>query len=150
MMREKTIIGRVEPVKFPELAEQEYLARIDTGATYSTIWASARETNQGLEVSFFDGKYTKTFSEFFRRGVRNSTGEIQSRYVIKTIISLKGRRVRAKLTLSDRSNQMYPVLIGRNILRNKFIVDVAQGQADLKLEKAHRAKIEQLSRRLEK
>ena len=40
--------------------------------------------------------------------------------------------MKAKVTLADRSGQIYPMLIGRNILRNKFIVHVAEGDIDKK------------------
>ncbi|NCU31198.1 hypothetical protein EOM57_05375, partial [Candidatus Saccharibacteria bacterium] len=52
-MKEKTIIGRVEKVIFPELQYVVLYARIDTGAKTSSIWATyIEETPKGLQVRF--------------------------------------------------------------------------------------------------
>ena len=39
-----------------------------------------------------------------------------------------GRRIRATFTIANRQTQVYPVLIGRNVLRGKFIIDVKLGK----------------------
>ena len=54
-------------------------------------------------------------------------GHKQVRYKVKLSIVIGGRRIMATFTLSDRSTQVYPVLIGRSTLTGKFIVDVAKG-----------------------
>jgi hypothetical protein len=52
-IKSKTLIGRAEKVRFPELGNTNLHARIDTGAKTSSIWASkATETPSGLAVSF--------------------------------------------------------------------------------------------------
>jgi hypothetical protein len=61
--------------------------------------------------------------------VSTSTGETQQRYKIRLLVRIKGKKVRAWFTLADRSTQVYPVLIGRNVLLGKFIVDVKRGRA---------------------
>ena len=40
---------------------------------------------------------------------------------------IKKRRIRAHFTIANRRTQVYPVLIGRNVLYGKFVVDVAKG-----------------------
>lgn len=139
-------VGRVEPVRLPDLYKDKIFSRIDTGATYSSIWAHAKETKKGLEVEFLGGKFSGIFPVYSQRAVQNSTGHVQDRYVIKMPVVIRGRKVLAQFSLADRSTQTYPILIGRNILRNKFIVDVTKGNANKKLEKAQRAKIEQRSK----
>jgi hypothetical protein len=129
-------IGRAEAVDFPELAVDSVSARIDTGAKTSAIWASqAEERNGQLEVVFFDKQSsyysgeTVIFDEFDRTVVASSTGQLQTRYKVRLLVKIKGKKVRAWFTLADRSTQVYPVLVGRNILLGKFIVDVKRGKA---------------------
>ncbi len=48
------------------------------------------------------------------------------------VIRMYGRKLNAKFTLSDRSTQTYPLLIGRNTLRGNFLVDSSDpGEARL-------------------
>ncbi|HZM64502.1 MAG TPA: RimK/LysX family protein [Candidatus Saccharimonadales bacterium] len=132
----KTVIGRSEKVSLPELGISNLPARIDTGAGVSAIWAdSVAESADGLEVVFLGPEnpaYTgaaQHFTKFGRTEVRSSNGHSQVRYTIRTLVLIGGRKIRAEFTLADRSSQLYPVLIGRNILRGKFVVDVKLGSS---------------------
>jgi hypothetical protein len=144
-----TLIGRAEKVFFPKWGVT-VTARIDTGAKTSTLWASnIHEEGDELRYSLF-GKghayYTGGILStrgYAKRLVSNSTGQVQERYTIKTSIVLKGRRIRATFTLADRTTQVYPVLIGRNVLRAKFIVDVKLGEPLVKKEKSREVQKEQ-------
>lgn len=142
MNNQKHMIGRAEDVTFPELGITSVAARIDTGAKRSVIWVSKAEISKGgLHVVFFDkgaqgytGK-TVIFGEYSRIAVASSNGHVDKRYAIKLQIKLGKRKIRATFTLANRSTQVYPILIGRNILNGKFIVDVQAGQPQLKREK---------------
>ena len=51
--KEKTIIGRAEKVRLPDLGNKILHARIDTGAKTSSIWATdITETDTSLVVRF--------------------------------------------------------------------------------------------------
>ncbi|MDB5168909.1 MAG: hypothetical protein JWO41_265 [Candidatus Saccharibacteria bacterium] len=129
-----TIIGRSEPVDFPEFRLKAVAARIDTGAKTSSIWASnIVETNGKLHFTLFD-KPSAHYSgiavvanDYAIKVVASSNGLAEERYVVRLQVELAGRKIRARFTLANRASQAYPVLIGRNILRGKFLVDVAQG-----------------------
>ncbi len=145
----KKIIGRVELVSFPELGVNELYARIDTGAQTSAIWVSKTEVkNNRLGVVFFgkgNPNYTGKmvyFEEFTRSMVASSNGHSELRYKVSTLIVIAGKRIRARLTLANRSNQTYPVLVGRNVLRGKFIVDVKVGSPIRAVEKARSIKLQ--------
>ena len=127
---EKKLIGRAEIVRFPELKDQSVYSRIDSGARTSAIWGEATLVDNGkLEVSFFgDSKNTFTFSEYGKQVVASSNGHIDERYTIRIPVVLMGRRIRATFTIANRQTQVYPVLIGRNVLRGKFIIDVKLGK----------------------
>jgi len=129
-MKQKDIIGRVERIVLPELATAPLYARIDTGAKTSSISASARLDKDGqLHVTFlgFDTEVTKTFRHFSKTVVASSNGHAQERYKVLLSLTLKKRKIRAHFTLADRTTQVYPILIGRNVLYGKFIVDVTKG-----------------------
>lgn len=130
MLKEKKIIGRVETVALPAISAQGVHARIDTGAKTSAIWGEASEKDGVLRVIFkaFDTDVSHDFHAYDTVVVASSNGHMQQRYRVKIGIRLKGRRIRATFTIADRSQQVYPILIGRNVLRGKFIVDVHRGK----------------------
>ncbi len=145
-------IGRVEDIELPKIG-LIVPSRIDTGAKTSSIWASNIwfDANKILHFTLFDAgsEYytgdeltTETFAETV---VANSSGHAEKRYVVKLLVSLRNRRIRASFTLADRSAQVYPILIGRNVLRGKFVVDVRLGNPQRQEE---RQRSKQLKNRL--
>lgn len=145
----KKTIGRAEAVAFPELKLEGVHARIDTGAKTSAVWAS-RVDVQGdkLAVVLFDPSnpyYTGEllqFKEFEPVIVASSTGHTQQRYKVRLLVRIKGKKVRAWFTLADRSSQVYPVLIGRNVLLGKFVVDVKKGRPLTQAERERSAQLQ--------
>jgi len=133
-MVDKQIIGKAEQVALPEVGVKTTYARIDTGAKTSAIWVSSvEETEAGLDVVFFgpgskwySGK-TVRFTTYSETVVASSNGAVERRYKVRLLIEINGRRIRAWFTLADRSTQVYPILVGRNVLNGKFIVDVSLG-----------------------
>jgi hypothetical protein len=145
--KQKTVIGRAERIKFPEIGIGTIHARIDTGAKTSSIWVSSAQEQDGmLEVVFLGDRHgayqgkPHVFEQYERRMVASSNGAQELRYVVRLLAVLKGRRIRANFTLADRSTQVYPVLVGRNILHGKFIVDVKQGKPlrNLEIERSNK------------
>lgn len=133
-MEEKVFVGGAEYIWLVKANIKKVPARIDTGARTTSIWASdIKERNGRLEYtlfgkasSFYTGEVYST--EYFKKiVVASSNGTTQIRYYIPITIQMKKRRILTHCTLSDRSSQAYPVLIGRNTLRGKFIVDVQRG-----------------------
>ncbi|MEX0932159.1 MAG: RimK/LysX family protein [Candidatus Saccharimonadales bacterium] len=131
----KTKVGRVESVDFPDLGIHQIHAKIDTGAYGSAIdckdiKVAEKEDKEVLkftlldpESDFFTGK--KVIAKNFKTvRIKNSFGQIQRRYVIKTPIVLDGKKFSVELSLVDRGSMKYPVLLGRKALKNRFIVDV--------------------------
>ena len=126
----KQIIGRGEVVDFPELGLSGISAKIDTGAYSSTLHCRDIKVSEGQEkiLSFkVLGSPEKEiyFKDFSQKKIKNSFGEAEKRYIIKTKIKIAGRVIKSIISLADRGNMRYPVLIGRKLLKNKFVVDVA-------------------------
>jgi hypothetical protein len=57
--------------------------------------------------------------------VRSSNGTVQDRIFIKTKITLAGKSYMANLSLTDRKEMKYPMLIGRKFLEKHYLVDVS-------------------------
>lgn len=132
---EKKVIGRKEKITLPELGLKSVWAKIDTGAFTSSLHAEKiREEEQDgkrllkCEILMpghknFTGK-TLAFEEFKQKKVKNSFGQAEVRYLIVTKIKIAGETFAAEFTLSDRSSMKNSILLGRKILRDKFLVDV--------------------------
>ena len=129
-VKPKQIIGRRETVDFPELGLAGISAKIDTGAYSSTLHCRDIQVSDGPQkiLSFkVLGSTEKEiqFKAFSQKKIKNSFGEAEKRYVIKTKIKIAGRLIKSIISLTDRGNMRYPVLIGRKLLKNKFVVDVS-------------------------
>lgn len=144
------VIGRAENIKLPTLGVDKVPAKIDTGADASSIWcSSARLVDDKLECvffgkgnSFYTGKaHVFTKKEFTITRVANSFGHREVRFKIKISIKVRGRLINATFTLADRSQKLYPILIGRSTLRGKFMVDVRKGTPMKAQEKKRRKKL---------
>jgi len=128
----KVTIGRRETVDFPGLNIYGIIAKVDTGAYTTALHChDIREENGVLYFKVLDPAhpgYTETeqrFSDYFQKEIKNSFGETEKRYMIKTIVKIGRKRIKSVISLTDRGTMRYPVLIGRKLLKNRFIVDVS-------------------------
>ena len=128
-------VGRTARLDIPVEGIKNVPAKIDTGADSSSIWASELCVDDDNVLSFclfakgspyYTGKRHEARG-YTAIGVRSAHGTLQVRYKIQMVVRLGGRRVRATFTLSDRSQNTYPVLIGCRLLSKKFLVDVSKG-----------------------
>lgn len=131
MFRDLHIIGAVAHINFIGHTDHFVPARVDTGAKTSAVWATnIKEENGVLQFCLFgksyehyDGRIIST-TDFTTKKIRSTNGAVERRYVVKLPISINGRRIKASFTLANREQQAYPVLVGRNVLRGKFAVDL--------------------------
>jgi hypothetical protein len=133
VMKEKKTIGRVEWVELPEL-KIKIRARIDTGAKTTSMHATSIEeiTQQGqLLVKFQtldnNGKAIELLRkvESFQK-ISNPGGFSSKRYVIKEKIKMGDFEKMVSVNLNDRSHMDFKLLVGRNVLLGRFVVDVAR------------------------
>ncbi len=127
----KTVIGRTEKVDFPELNLYNISAKIDTGAYTSSLHCQdIYEENGVLHFKLIDStnnEYSvkdQEYTDYSQKKIKNSFGEKEVRYTIKTSVRIGKKRIKAKISLSNRGSMRYPVLIGRTLLKNHFLVDV--------------------------
>jgi hypothetical protein len=136
----KRLLGRRELIDLPALGLRGVVAKVDTGAYTSAIHCDevrlAPDPATGrpvLHVRLLDPEHPATdgqplaFAEFAQRNIRSSNGEVQARYVIRTVVRLYGQDFATEFSLADRSDLKHPVLLGRSLLRQgRFVVDVAR------------------------
>ena len=122
----KTTISSVEKVTFTQLNSLILAARIDTGATSSTLHAeqmTAEIINGISSVIFYVrddanhllGPFTAKVIDEVK--VKSSNSRISRRKVIELDVEVGERKMTARFTLFDRSKMTYRVLLGRDILQ---------------------------------
>jgi len=127
------ILGRSDRVDLPGLGLKGIHAKIDTGAYNCSLHCSQVSVVNGrLEFVLLDEEHPEFTGRPFRvkkfeqREIKNSFGEAELRYVIKTQIRIFDHLIRAEFSLSNRGNLKFPVLIGRKTLRHRFLIDVTK------------------------
>lgn len=141
----RQVIGMTDLIDFPDLELFDVKAKVDTGAYTSALHCKdVRLVKSGLQTKLRfsiigeSGGTAKKFysTDFKQRLIKNSFGIAEKRYVIKTRIKLFGRIIKTEFTLADRERMKNPVLLGRKLLRNRFIVDVSQSNLSYQQKKA--------------
>jgi hypothetical protein len=142
-------VGWRELVKLPELGLSNIPAKIDTGARTSSLHGEVIDefTRDGERYVRFMVDYGGERNECEAvhvdiRGITSSNGETQQRYVIKTPLIIGETRFRAEISLADRSDMKFPMLIGRSSLRRRFQVDSGYSwlqTSKIASEKGHKA-----------
>jgi len=131
------VIGRREFVSLSKLGILRMEAKIDTGAYTSSLHCENINVNyenskpilyftveqKGLASPEFINLRFETFSQ---KIIKNSFGEMEERYVIRTLIHIGKKKIWSDISLSNRDAMRYPVLIGRKLLKGKFLIDVEQ------------------------
>ena len=126
------IIGEVEPIYFLPM-KTPFLARIDTGATTSSIDCDEVEyfERDGEKWVSFKLKNRKTGEEHvFEKKVERSfkvrrMGEDERRKAVKMDVKVGKDVFSAIFSIADRKQFDYQGLVGRNILTGRYIVDTS-------------------------
>lgn len=130
----KLITGSEEWCKFIDLSIPAIKARVDSGARTSAIHALNIKTfqrNGGSWVSFDvyplqNNRKTVINCEapiHDRRTVKSSSGSTEKRYVIKTSIAMGEQSWDIELTLTNRDAMGYRMLLGREAMKGRLLVD---------------------------
>jgi len=135
--RPRTTVGWREWIALPDWDVPAIKAKVDTGARTSALHAFDIETveREGVVRARFaihpwqDSSADAVVVEaplLERRHVRSSSGTAHERPVVMTTISLAGQLVPVEMTLTRRDEMGFRMLIGRQALRRRFIVDPAR------------------------
>jgi hypothetical protein len=140
----KITIGRTDKADFPELSLSEIDLKIDSGAYTSSIHCSNinKITVNGVsliqftlldpEHSFFNNKEF-TFKNYASKIVKSSNGVSEMRFMILTEIFIFNKTFPIYLTLSERKDMKFPILLGRKFLNKKFVIDTTMKNLSHKL-----------------
>ncbi|WP_372884925.1 ATP-dependent zinc protease [Shimia sp.] len=127
------LFGWMEYVGLPELGLDQVKAKLDTGARTSAIHA------ENIELFDRDGTEWVRFQTLpdwdnpnvgFRaveapvvhvRGIKNTSGIPEERLVVKTKARFGKRMWMIDVSLADRTNMSFPMIIGRAALKNHAI-----------------------------
>ena len=130
-------IGWREWAGLPELGIAAIKAKVDTGARSSALHAFAPEFfhRQGKPMVRFEvhplqrDRRQVVVAEVQvveERGVRDSGGRREMRPVIVTEVELAGQRWPIEVTLTDRDSMGFRMLLGRQAVRRRFLVDAGR------------------------
>lgn len=133
----KQLIGRKDILDFPELKLEDIEVKVDTGAYSSSIHC------RDIEQEVIDGKKAITFVlldpshpnyhgkkftyyNFKEKKVKSSNGVSEKRFIITSDVLIYGKNYKIELSLTERGEMRFPILIGRKLLMGKFIVDTSK------------------------
>lgn len=131
------VIGWWELADLPALGLEKLRAKIDTGAYTGALHCHEikvlrRGKKSVLSFTLLDPthpKYQKRrlgVTHFTQKFVKNSSGTREKRYAIRTVIRFCGEVHDIELTLSDRSELKFPLLLGRKFLKRNYLIDVSR------------------------
>lgn len=129
--RSLTVIGWLECISLPELDLVDFGVKVDTGAKTTALHADEIEPFfKGSDpwVRFLAPRLGGTaqnqceFPVHTERKITNTGGVAEPRFVIRTPMELGGRKWEIDISLTDRANMRFPLILGRRALRGRNIV----------------------------
>ena len=144
----KKIIGWKEWFSLDCIALPAIKGKIDTGAKTSALHAFNIETFYIEDVEYvrFDIHPLQKNKRLVRscisrvidrRMVSDSSGKKEKRIVIKSDLKIGDKKIRVELTLTNRDNMSFRMLLGREaIMQAKMIVDISKSFVQGKLKKS--------------
>jgi hypothetical protein len=131
---QKAVIGWREWISLPDLAIAHIKAKVDTGAKTSALHAfyvHPFERDGAPWVRFGVHPLQASAAQVVEceapvkdvRRVTDSGGHAEMRAVIETTMVVRGEKRVIELTLTDRENMMFRMLLGRSALKRHFVVD---------------------------
>jgi len=135
------VLGWREWVGLPQLGVRTIKAKLDTGARSSALHAFDVETfrRRGRSMVRFGvlpiqrSKLNQLGCEaevIDERDVRSSTGSLQRRLVIATTVFMLETEFPLELTLASRDQMGFRLLLGRQALAHRFLVDSGRSFLD--------------------
>lgn len=135
-----TVLGWREWVGLPDWQVEHLKAKVDTGARTSSLHAFAlhwfdRDSKPWVRFEIHpwqrstDDARTVEAPVIGTRDIRSSSGEVEHRPVVRAALTIAGVTLPAEVTLTRRDEMGFRMLIGREALRRRFVVDPARSYA---------------------
>lgn len=132
-MKNKKIIGKKELISILDLELYDLDAKVDTGADSNALHCDDIEIKDGfVHFTLLDETHPSYHGKrmsiplYKIKKVKSSNGQIQQRPFIKVSVEFFGKKYKTVISLTNRADMKYPMLIGRRFLSGKFLVDVSQ------------------------
>lgn len=133
----KQIVGCEEWCGFPSIGIPAIKARVDSGAKTSSLHAFniqqfTRNSQKWISFEVHPIQNNRKVlvrceSEVLeRRNVKSSNGVTEKRYVIKVPLQIADDSWEAEVTLSNRDSMGYRMLLGREAMEGRMLVDPAE------------------------
>lgn len=146
LQQQRPTIGWREWVALPSLGINLIKAKIDTGARTSALHAFALKpfTENGQQKIKFDIHPLQHSTEqvitcvanvIDRRLVTDSGGHEEERYVIWTELKIADQVWPVEITLTERENMLFRMLLGRSALRKRFVINPARSFLTTRIQK---------------
>ena len=125
-LRKKLMIGWRETISLPDLGIHRFAAKFDTGALTTALHAtniSCLEAEGRHWVQFLpdheglDDVDHRVLPILHTRRITNTSGVPEERFIVATTLQIGPRKARIEVSLTDRSDMKYPIIIGRSALR---------------------------------
>lgn len=137
VLKNKLIVGSLELCDLPDLGITDLQIRVDTGAKTSSLHVNniRRFKKGGKPWVSFDirpdvyqvGKVANREAAIHDvRKIKSSNGVSEERYVIKTLFKIGGQSWPIEITLTDRSDMSNLMLLGRQGMKSRILVDPAK------------------------
>jgi len=131
---EKTVIGWLETVDFPDWGISGVRAKVDTGARTSALHVEDLVVGRNDVAHFVvvlsrNNKLRRvqvTAPVVRRARVRSSTGHYSMRCFVRTEVEIGHVRKEIDISLVSREKMLFRMLLGRKALEKDFLVDVTK------------------------
>lgn len=119
-------VGWRETISMPALGLNGFRAKLDTGALTTALHATqiSRRVIDGKPwVEFLPDHEDLEGSDYcllpllHSRMIKNTSGIPEARFIVATTLEIGDRKGRVEVSLTDRSDMKYPIIIGRSAMR---------------------------------
>jgi hypothetical protein len=131
----KIIVGKKEKISIISLELFDLDAKVDTGADSNALHCdNIKIDKENNLVTFclldevhpsYHGK-TMTYPIYKMKKVKSSNGQLQIRPSIKVEVEFFNKTYESVISLTNRQDMKFPMLIGRKFLDGKCLVDVSE------------------------
>lgn len=134
---EKLIIGAIECGHLPDLSIEQMHIRVDTGAKTSSLHVDGIQRfkrkgkphvrfNIHPNIHNVDSVSSCSAPVKDIRRIKSSNGSVEERYIIDTTLQLGDQQWVIELSLSNRSDMTYLMLLGRQGMGGRVLVDPSE------------------------
>jgi len=132
--QQSPVLGWREWVSLPDWSVPHMKAKVDTGARTSSLHAFGLEhfERDGDTWARFDvhpwqrsaaDDMTVEAKVIEQREIKSSSGDAETRSVVSAVVGIAGVATTIELTLARRDQMGFRMLLGRQAIRGRFLVD---------------------------